>query len=251
MRVLRKGNSNKKSLAYKTLVFPILEYGSSCWDLYKEGHVCALDRVQKKAAKFANHTNDSVRENLAQSRMIAGVCALFKAWTGERAWKSIGNRLKGQCYLSRDTHDRKFRARKQRTHIGKYCFVNRTSKLWNRLPSEALATFPCTSHIFREGVKKVIISEVKWRVFETWWRNIQKCRKVKIGEWCVVKWSEVMWSEVKWGKEKWSEVKWCEMRRREVKWSGVKGSDVKWRRREVKWSEEKWWSGVKCIIIAL
>jgi hypothetical protein len=96
MRVLQKGNSNKKSLAYKTLVFPILEYGASCWDLYKKGHVCALDKVRKKAAKFANHTTDSVRENLAQSRMTDGVCALFKACTaGERAWKSIGNRLKG------------------------------------------------------------------------------------------------------------------------------------------------------------
>ena len=85
MRVLRKGNSNKKSLAYKTLVFPILEYGSSCWDLYKEGHVCALDRVQKKAAKFANHTNVSVWEAMAQRRKIAHICALFKACTGERA----------------------------------------------------------------------------------------------------------------------------------------------------------------------
>jgi len=43
-----------------SLVCPILEYGASCWDPYREGQISALDRVQKKATKFANHTNDSV-----------------------------------------------------------------------------------------------------------------------------------------------------------------------------------------------
>jgi hypothetical protein len=70
-------------------------------------------------------------------------------------------RLKGPCYLSRDDHDRKIRARKQRTDIGRYSFVNRTIKLWNQLPTETLATFPCKSHIFRKRVRKVITSEVK------------------------------------------------------------------------------------------
>ena len=38
-----------------SLVCPILEYGAMCWDPYKEGQISALDRVQKKAAKFAHH----------------------------------------------------------------------------------------------------------------------------------------------------------------------------------------------------
>jgi len=32
MRVLKKGNRNTKSLAYRSLVRPILEYGPACWD---------------------------------------------------------------------------------------------------------------------------------------------------------------------------------------------------------------------------
>jgi len=32
MHVLRKGHRNTKSLAYITLVHPILEYGSASWD---------------------------------------------------------------------------------------------------------------------------------------------------------------------------------------------------------------------------
>jgi len=48
MRILRKGNSDTKSLAYVSLVRPILEYGATCWDPYREGQINALDRVQKK-----------------------------------------------------------------------------------------------------------------------------------------------------------------------------------------------------------
>jgi hypothetical protein len=120
--------------------------------------------VQKKAAKFAighNHRNGSDWESLAQRRKIARLCALFKAYTGERAWKAIGERLQGPCYWSRDDHDRKVRSRKQRTDIGKYSFVNRTIKLWNNLPAEALVTFPCKPHTFRKGVRELNISEVK------------------------------------------------------------------------------------------
>ena len=54
-----------KSLAYISLVRPILEYGVSCWDPYRKGQINPLDRVRKKAAKFANRTNKSVWETLA------------------------------------------------------------------------------------------------------------------------------------------------------------------------------------------
>jgi hypothetical protein len=37
------------------------------------------------------------------------------------------------------------RAGKQRTDIGRYCFVNGTVKLWNQLPAEALTTVTCES----------------------------------------------------------------------------------------------------------
>jgi hypothetical protein len=65
-----------------------------------------------KAAKFANHINNSVWETLAQCRKMARICALFKAHTGEQTWKFIGDRLKRPCYLSKDDHDHKIRARK-------------------------------------------------------------------------------------------------------------------------------------------
>jgi hypothetical protein len=70
----------------------------------------ALDRVQKKAAKFAHHRNDSNSETLTERRKIARLCALFKAYTGEQAWKAIGDRSQAPLYLSRGGHSRKLGA---------------------------------------------------------------------------------------------------------------------------------------------
>ena len=156
MRILKKGNSSTKSLAYTTLVCPILEYGTACWDPYREGRYIALGRVHKKAAKFAYHTNDSNWETLTQRRKISHICAPFKEYSGERAWKAVGDRLKRPYCLSRVDHERRIRNRRQRTDIGKYSFVNRTIRLWNRLPAENFGALRCKPNTFRKRVGKVM-----------------------------------------------------------------------------------------------
>jgi hypothetical protein len=105
MHVLKKENNITKPLAYTALVRPILEYGAVCWDPYRESQINALNWLQKRAAKFSKSINESGWETLAQRRMIARICALFKAYTGGRAWKEIGNRLLKPCYLSRGDHN--------------------------------------------------------------------------------------------------------------------------------------------------
>jgi hypothetical protein len=54
------------------------------------------------------------------------MCALFKVYTGERAWKTIEDRLQVPSYLSRVDHNWKIRTRKHTADVGKYSFVNRT-----------------------------------------------------------------------------------------------------------------------------
>ena len=49
----------------------------------------------------------------------------------------------------------KIRNRKQRTDSGKYSFVNRTIRLWNRLPAQIVGTLPCKPNTFRKRVRKV------------------------------------------------------------------------------------------------
>ena len=152
MRILKKGNSNTESLAYMSLVRPILEYEAACWDPYREGQISALDRVQKKVAKFAHHTNSPNWENLASRRKLSRIYALFKSYSGERVWKPIGDRLQRPRYLSRVDHEREIRSRRQRTGVGKYSFVH-----WNQLPTEVLGTLPCKTITFKKRVRKVII----------------------------------------------------------------------------------------------
>ena len=119
MRILKKGNSNTKSLAYMSLIRPILEYGAACWDPYREGQIIALDRVKNKAAKFAYHTNISNWETSVSRRKLSCICALFKAYSGERAWKATGEKLQRPQYLSMVDQEQKIRSRRQRTDIGK------------------------------------------------------------------------------------------------------------------------------------
>jgi len=153
-----------KSLAYTALVHLILEYEAACWDQFREEQINALDHVQKKATKFANLMNNSNWET-AQHREIAHICALYKVYSGEAAWKAIGDRLQRPNYWSRVVHDYKIRIRRQRADIRKYSFVNRTIQLWNKLPMNAFGTFPSKPSTCRKRVRKVI-SEVKGREFK-------------------------------------------------------------------------------------
>jgi len=107
-------------------------------------------------AKLAHHTNELNWETLLQRGKISRKCALFKAYSGEWAWKATGDRLQRPNYLSRVGHEQKIRNRRQRTDIGKYSYVNRTIQLWNRLPAELLGTLPCKPNAFRKMVRKVI-----------------------------------------------------------------------------------------------
>ena len=120
--------------------------------------VYALNRVQKRATKFANNKNESGWETLAQRRLVARICALFETYTGGRGWTEIGDRLLKPCYLNRDDHNRKIRTRKQRTDVGKYSFANRTIRNWNQLPAGSLASFPCKLNTFRKRVKYIVTS---------------------------------------------------------------------------------------------
>ena len=106
--------------------------------------------------KFSHHSKGPTWETLASRRKIARLCALYKAFGGERAWKAIGDRLERPHYLSRADHNHKIRNKRQKTDIGKYSFVNRTIEHWNQLPAEVLDPLPCNLTIFRKRIRKVI-----------------------------------------------------------------------------------------------
>jgi hypothetical protein len=89
------------------------------------------------------------------------MCALYKAYTGERARKAIRDRLHAPSYLSRVDHNWKIRARKQRTDVGKYSFVNRTITDWNQLTEWEIGSLTGKTCSFSKRVRKVITSAAK------------------------------------------------------------------------------------------
>ena len=145
----KKGNKNTKSIAYKSLVRPILEYGAACWDPYREGQINALDRVQNRAAKFAHREGGLNWESLTRRRKTARLCALFKVYKGERAWLNIRDRLQAPSYLCRVDHKWKIKARQQRTDVSKYSFVHRTILDWNQLSEEEVGALDGSTCNFR------------------------------------------------------------------------------------------------------
>jgi len=163
MRIVNKGIKKTKSLAYKSLVRPILEYGAACWDPYRECQISALDRVQNKATKFAHCLGRTEWESLAQCRKTARMCALYKAYNGDRAWKEIRDRLHAPSYLSRVDHNWKIRTRKQSTDTGKYSFVNSAIADWNQLPTGVIGTDHGNTHNFKTWVRKMLTGEGKYR----------------------------------------------------------------------------------------
>jgi len=81
--------------------------------------------------------------------------ALYKAHAGERAWKAIGDSVQASRYLRRVDHNWKNITIKQRTDVGKYCFVNKTITDWNQLPEVAIGTSYNKVHMFKKRVRKV------------------------------------------------------------------------------------------------
>ena len=101
---------------------------------YTAGSNNCFNATNKKPYGFSDLHNDTMTENIP-------------------VWISIVDRLKGPRYLSRDGHVSKIMARNQRTDIGKHCFLYRTISLWIQLPAEAVANWPCISHIVICGGK--------------------------------------------------------------------------------------------------
>ena len=81
-------------------------------DPFQKEQINVLDGVEKKLPKFANLTNNSNQETLVQRRKIAHICALYKGYSTEPTWETIGDRLQRPYYLSQVDHDWKITNRR-------------------------------------------------------------------------------------------------------------------------------------------
>ncbi|KAJ4451373.1 hypothetical protein ANN_02835 [Periplaneta americana] len=83
----KKSNRKSKELAYKTLVRPIMEYGTVGWDPYRQNQIDSIEKVQRKATKYVKmdyiKVNDirssekTILSRLRTSHNLEGVTAMF------------------------------------------------------------------------------------------------------------------------------------------------------------------------------
>ncbi|KAK3109083.1 hypothetical protein FSP39_022693 [Pinctada imbricata] len=147
-RNIRTNHPQLKSLAYKTVVRPQLEYATCVWDPYQATHINRIEMVQRRAARWVCHDYSpyssvtSMLENLGWRslelrRSDARLSMLYKIVHDKVAIPS--DQLVRPTRLTRFSHSCTFRQIQTTKNVLKYSFFPLTIVQWNRLPDSVVS----------------------------------------------------------------------------------------------------------------
>ena len=148
-RTLFSCPQNVKEVAYKGMVRPILEYGSSFWDPHPDKLQEELEKVQNRASRF-------VTRNVHETGSMTGIL-------GQLKWESLKKRrkdnrlillykgLKGKARIptddlipktrrGRNQHSLAFQIPSASKDVYKYSFFPQTIREWNDLPESLISS---------------------------------------------------------------------------------------------------------------
>ena len=147
-RNLRINSPNLKSLAYKTLVRPLLEYSSAAWDPYTKENVKKLEMVQRRAARYVlNRFNylSSVDEmlqelqwNTLEERRKKDRLVMFYKIHNDQTGIDTEKYLKPLGRVSRHVNNQAYEVPFAFTDYYKFSYFPRTINEWNVLPNETV-----------------------------------------------------------------------------------------------------------------
>ena len=161
-RNLNKCPTHIKSIAYTTLVRPILEYASASWDPHCLKHIKTLERIQRQAARFCTQN---------YSREPGTVTQLLK----DLQWDTLQTRRKIKRlsiiykmehnlidipldhYIQHNTrssrkHDSQFLQIRHSANIFGNSFFPTTIKEWNSLPPNTVSSKSLKLNSFQKNV---------------------------------------------------------------------------------------------------
>ena len=161
-RNLHISSRSIKERAYKSLVRPQLEYSSTVWDPYQQGHIDMIEKVQRRAARYVMgkyRNRSSVGDMLQQlewkslrtRRTEARLCMMYKIVNNKVAIDPA-NYFTQPIRRSRHMYQHSFAVPSATKDSRKWSFFCNTIRDWNSLPPDIAAAK--SLEIFKSQVTK-------------------------------------------------------------------------------------------------
>ena len=178
MRNLKNSYPKTKQHAYLSLVRPLLEYCSAIWDPHSATHITAIEKVQRKAARYVTNCHrkwckKSQRPHVSTSKIVnelkwdkletrrkrVSLRYLFKALSGQPAWSDLVQHVQEAEFVGHSDHNKKLFLERYNSGVGRYSLLGRAVRLWNGLPKKEMNSLGSFKH-FNEILKSINFSDI-------------------------------------------------------------------------------------------
>ena len=148
-RNLRVNSIQLKTMAYFSLVRPLVEYAAPIWDPYTERNIHKLEMIQRRAAKFVlnrHHNTSSVTDmlreltwrSLQERREVLRLVLFFKMHHNTVDFTTAPY-ITPVLRATRHVHAQGYQLPLSRTEQHRQSFFPRTVKTWNTLPPDVIS----------------------------------------------------------------------------------------------------------------